>query len=62
MLEFIRDIDNVSTIVEQQTGGNEMKIMTEPVYSNLIRKVSENYPDRKVYSYWKSWKKHIKDI
>ena len=29
-----------------------MKIMTDSVYSNLIRKVSENYPDRKEYSYW----------
>ena len=37
-----------------------MKIMTEPVYSNLIRKVSENYPDRKEYSYWNIWKKAYK--
>ena len=37
-----------------------MKIMTDSVYSNLIRKVSENYPDRKEYSYWNIWKKAYK--
>ena len=34
--------------------------MTDSVYSNLIRKVSENYPDRKEYSYWNIWKKAYK--
>ena len=40
-----------------------MKIMTEPVYSNLIRKASENYPNCNIYSHWKTaYKKYITPI
>ena len=40
-----------------------MKIITESVYSNLIRKVSENYPNCNIYSHWKTaYKKYITPI
>ncbi len=40
-----------------------MKVITEHVFSNLICKVSENYPNCNIYSHWKTaYKKYITPI